>query len=482
MPEIVACIDARRETFALADAVESARRVAERVCVQGAPPPPGASACDGATPPDAWCVRLTGDEVLTRAPQPSARRHAEGWTLPVHEWICGTWRPARDAVRLTGPRDGTPPAALAECEIRRAHVRHPGVVACDAASAPAIAGDTSALGLAVAAWRARRGIPDTLLADGAGLAAVAARLRAVLESECGDRAALHARYDTCAASLLTTRPAAPGIDITVVLNTWNAETYLARVLDAVRGWAADIVIVDMHSDDGTCDIARAAGARVVPHEPLAYSEPARAFALQQARTPWMLVLDADEIAPPALLDTLAAAARAGDTDCLSLPRLNYIWGEPICHSGWEPRADTHLRFGRAGAIDWPPRIHARPRPAAGMRHRTLPADGDALLHHFNYTDIADFLERLARYTAIEARTAAAHGALADRRAAWRVAAREWMSRAVRHGGARAGWRGAGLATLMVFYRLLSDAWLAAGAPTAEECDQRALAALRDAAR
>ena len=72
--------------------------------------------------------------------------------------------------------------------------------------------------------------------------------------------------------------------ISVVINTYNAEQHLSRVLGAVKDFD-EIVICDMESTDSTLDIARQYGCKIVTFEKKDYTivEPARNFAIQSAR-------------------------------------------------------------------------------------------------------------------------------------------------------------------------------------------------------
>src|SRR5688572_27812596 len=92
----------------------------------------------------------------------------------------------------------------------------------------------------------------------------------------------------------------PGI--AVVINTLNEESNIGNCIDSVLELADEIVVCDMHSEDRTLEIARQKGARVVLHPRTGFVEPARRFAISQARHEWVLVLDADE----RMTDMLAA--------------------------------------------------------------------------------------------------------------------------------------------------------------------------------
>ena len=90
-------------------------------------------------------------------------------------------------------------------------------------------------------------------------------------------------------------------EISVVINTYNAEKFLQRVLDSVKDFD-EVVICDMDSTDHTVEIAQRAGCKVVTFpkviipvlnqlEPLPY---------RVLKSPWVLVVDADELVTPEL--------------------------------------------------------------------------------------------------------------------------------------------------------------------------------------
>lgn len=87
--------------------------------------------------------------------------------------------------------------------------------------------------------------------------------------------------------------------ISVVINTYNAEEHLKAVLEAVKDFD-EIVICDMESTDQTLDIARSYNCKIItfPKGNLRIVEPARQFAIDKASSPWVLVVDADEVVTP----------------------------------------------------------------------------------------------------------------------------------------------------------------------------------------
>src|SRR5574344_1698795 len=117
--------------------------------------------------------------------------------------------------------------------------------------------------------------------------------------------------------------------ISVVINTYNADKYLARVLDSVCQFD-EIVICDMESTDNTISIAKDYGCKIVnfPKGNCVSAEPARTFAIQAASSEWVLVVDADELVSVELRNYLYDLI--GKNDCpagLWIPRKNYFMGK-----------------------------------------------------------------------------------------------------------------------------------------------------------
>ncbi|MCP9772344.1 glycosyltransferase family 2 protein [Synechococcus sp. Tobar12-5m-g] len=251
------------------------------------------------------------------------------------------------------------------------------------------------------------------------------------------------------------------VSVTVVINTLNEEANLPYALRSVQGWAAEIVVCDMHSDDATVAIARSYGARVCLHERLGFADPARAFALAQARHDWVLVLDADELIPPALARRLAAVVAEASCDICWIPRLNYLLGAVLPGMGWGPDEDAQMRLFRRSAVEVTGQIHHFFQARPGARQRWLRYVDDGGIVHFNYVDLSHFLAKLNTYTTIEAVEARQRGRRSSLPWALLVSMRrEWWGRWLRGGGFRLGWRGLQLTVMMTIYRFMVQAKLA----------------------
>lgn len=186
--------------------------------------------------------------------------------------------------------------------------------------------------------------------------------------------------------------------VSVVVNTYNEEKNLARCLESVHQLADEIVVVDMHSDDKTVDIAKKYGAKVFYYDYTRFVEPARNFALSKASGDWTFLIDADEELPETLVKKLKEIAKENTADFVEIPRQNIIFGKWIQHSRWWP--DFLVRFFRKGRVKFSDKIHVPPTTEGNRL--TLEAKQEYAIIHHNFQTISQFIERLNRYSDIQA--------------------------------------------------------------------------------
>lgn len=158
-----------------------------------------------------------------------------------------------------------------------------------------------------------------------------------------------------------------------------------------------VFVLDACSRDHTMQFARAAGAEVVQREWTDFID-ARTYALEQVRTPWVLMLDADEALDDVLREAIVGAN--ADADGYRVARTTYYAGKPM--RLW--RNELLVRLFRKDAA----RLVAH--PAAGGTsplHESWQCAGTVgtlagTLLHFSYPDRAAYCAKYDRYTSIEA--------------------------------------------------------------------------------
>lgn len=183
-------------------------------------------------------------------------------------------------------------------------------------------------------------------------------------------------------------------NISVVINTYNAQKYLARVLETAKSFD-EIVVCDMESTDDTVAIAQSYGCKIVtfPKGDCKSAEPARTFAIQSATSDWVLVVDADELIPEALHDYLYDFIQhPDDIRGLYIPRKNYTMNTFLPSS----YPDYQLRFFIREGTEWPPYVHTFPTVQGRISH--LPKSRkDLAFRHLDDSTHATIV-RLNNYT------------------------------------------------------------------------------------
>ena len=188
--------------------------------------------------------------------------------------------------------------------------------------------------------------------------------------------------------------------ISVVINTLNEGIYLKRCLESVK-WADEIIVADMHSEDASVKIAKSYGARVILTKRVNFVEPARNFAISKASGDWVLILDPDEEVPETLSKRLQEIADGMEQiNFVRIPRKNLIFNKWMKASMWWP--DYNIRFFRKGKVSWEGIEIHKPPKTEGLGIDLGGKEGWAILHH-HYVSLSQFVERLDRYTEIQAK-------------------------------------------------------------------------------
>ena len=190
--------------------------------------------------------------------------------------------------------------------------------------------------------------------------------------------------------------AAPRAPLSAVLITRNAAAVLAPCLESLA-FADEIVVVDSGSSDGTAEIARRYGARLVQKEWLGFGRQ-KQYAVDQARHDWVLCLDADETVSPQLAASIQAALAAPVSPVYRMPRRNRFLGRWLSHGegypDWSPRL-----FNRMNARWSDDLVHEK------VLYAVTPGTLQGDLLHDSSDDLTAYLERQNRYTTLAARQA-----------------------------------------------------------------------------
>ena len=207
------------------------------------------------------------------------------------------------------------------------------------------------------------------------------------------------------------------LPITVIFTTYNEAPNIQSALESVATWAAEILIVDSFSTDGTVEIIEKFGSvRLLQR---AYFGPAdqKNWAIPQAKNEWILLMDADERATPLMRAEIAEILRGpselkiknyeftSDTkserstlnsntfDGYWIGFTHFFMGKKVRFSGWQN--DKTIRLIRRDKC----------RYNANRVHEEIVADGLKIgrlttkFDHYTFRDIEHFVQKQQRYAA-----------------------------------------------------------------------------------
>jgi len=242
----------------------------------------------------------------------------------------------------------------------------------------------------------------------------------------------------------------PSIQLAAVILTKNAVQHIGDCI-ATLGFADQVVVSDSYSDDGTVEIAWAAGATVV-QRPFDNFAGQRNAAMDAVDSEWIFFVDADERIPAELAAEVRRVIAGRPEVGWWVPRHNYIAGHLVRHGGFYP--DYQLRLLR--------RNRARYDPARPV-HEVVLLNGPSgrlqnLMIHYNYDDWAQFYTKQRRYARIESQILRQRGIRPWPHKFVTMTAREFWRRYVTLQGYRDGWIGLKLASLLGFYYGFMPHW------------------------
>jgi len=183
--------------------------------------------------------------------------------------------------------------------------------------------------------------------------------------------------------------------VSAVIITKNEQDMLPDCMASLQ-WADEIVVVDSGSSDDTRRIAKEHGARVYLHEEWQGFGPQRQLAQSHANCDWVFWIDADERVSDELAQEIRQMVENDQRNCVYMvPRLSWVFGRYIRHSGWYPDYVARL-YARDSTHYDDALVHEKVIIPNGMRVCKLSSD----LVHFTYRDLHHYLVKSADYAAL----------------------------------------------------------------------------------
>ena len=191
-----------------------------------------------------------------------------------------------------------------------------------------------------------------------------------------------------------TRPAEK-LPISAFLVTFNEAEHIAEVLDALKDFA-EIILVDSGSTDGTQDIAKAKGAKVVHQDWLGFAKQ-KSFAMSLCQYDWVINVDGDEILSPDMIKHIRELHEPEANIAMRLYFEDVFWGAPMSpHSGKR----SIVRVFHRSKAQYPPdrKVHENVVLTKGVS--TVKVQG--LVTHFGYNTTELLMQKKNKYSSLKA--------------------------------------------------------------------------------
>ena len=204
--------------------------------------------------------------------------------------------------------------------------------------------------------------------------------------------------------------------ITVLIYTHNEEKNIIDCIKSAILLTDNIILIDMESQDKTTQLAKQLGVIVYNFPYTQYVEPARKFGIEQAKTDWVLILDADERITQELAKEINNVLNSNYKDQITnqvqnsndkindnnienshykIPRKNIFAGKKwLKHGGCWPDQQIRL-INKKYFVDWPTQIHSTPKIKGSCGFLRQP-----LLHLF-HGDLETMVEKTINFENIE---------------------------------------------------------------------------------
>lgn len=182
--------------------------------------------------------------------------------------------------------------------------------------------------------------------------------------------------------------------ITAIIPTLNEEIHIANAITSV-GFADEIIVIDSFSTDKTIEIAEKLNVKIIKRKFDDFSSQ-KNFAIEQAKHPWIYILDADErVTPEAEEEILEAVKYPKDKVGFYVRRSFYFAGKNINYGGCQSDKVVRL-FLKEHCI------------YEGVVHETIKTNEQLgffknKIEHYSYKNYDHYISKMNHYGELRAR-------------------------------------------------------------------------------
>jgi glycosyltransferase involved in cell wall biosynthesis len=182
----------------------------------------------------------------------------------------------------------------------------------------------------------------------------------------------------------------------------NQEEHLRECLSSLT-WADEIVVLDGFSTDNTVPICREFTDKIYQRTFTSFNEERQAL-LEKTSQPWVLMIDGDMVVPKKLIEEIQKLTPDSTCAGYTMRALTTFLGREIRHCGWFEPTFLRLFNKEKGGYD----VRLKYIDHFIVREGTVGILRNHLLH-YGYKDIKEYLDKINRYTSLDAEDRDAKG-------------------------------------------------------------------------
>ncbi len=186
--------------------------------------------------------------------------------------------------------------------------------------------------------------------------------------------------------------------LSAIIISKNEEEKIGDCLNSLS-WADEIIVVDNDSIDKTRGIAKKHGAKIIKYKKGNFSS-WRNKGAEEARSDWLLYVDADERVTPLLrkeIKEIVYSQQTTDYCAYAIPRRNIILGKELKHGGFGKFDYVKRLFRKDKFKKWTGELHEEPFFEGELGHLKNK------LVHIKAQTLFEMVEKTNEWSEIEAK-------------------------------------------------------------------------------
>ncbi|PCJ98214.1 MAG: glycosyl transferase 2 family protein [Zetaproteobacteria bacterium] len=228
------------------------------------------------------------------------------------------------------------------------------------------------------------------------------------------------------------------IPISVLITTKNEESNIARCLDALK-YFSQVIVIDSHSSDNTCDISRRFGVETILYKWNGQYPKKRQWCLEtlNIQHDWVFFVDADEVVTPACVEEIRTLFQEPRAEAGFFVKGEYVLDGTVLRHGLKNNKLALIHRERLEfpvvddlSIDGMGEIEGHYQPVLKSEYaRADIGQICAPLLHYAYEDDKEWLERHERYAAWESEMTK-RGIWPKDPILWRQMVKTWLRKSI----------------------------------------------------